>query len=238
MLPDSFPDRLIPLAWLGGRWQGFGTIVECSIHGDDLALSPKPSYVIFDVSYAVDGDELVESITAFRAAQQSGGAAVSISQPADAGLDALEAGDAWWQEVSRWNVEESRVAHKDKPAWAKVSAVSHGVLTCVHEGEGVPGAVDAPEAAQAPDTASTPDATDAPIADLSLAEGHSALWTGTAQGPRITLSTTVDTHIPVHRIERSYGLVGGELMIVQDIQLASHSASEWCIRMHKISVEA
>lgn len=212
ILPEGLPERLVPLAWLAGSWQGFGTIIDIDIDDDKPALhvdaSTRPSYVIFDVTYRLNDrhDALIETRRAFHAAMAGDGPALSISQSADEGLNLLQAGDLWWEERGEWLVERSQVATKTTPATAYVRVSSKGILTCAKGGS-------------------------------TEEKEHQAIWTAHVQGPRVTMSTIVADSIPLERIERNYGLVNGELMIVQDVYHGEETVSEWCIRMEKTGAD-
>ncbi|MDO5746687.1 MAG: heme-binding beta-barrel domain-containing protein [Actinomycetaceae bacterium] len=62
-------------------------------------------------------------------------------------------------------------------------------------------------------------------------------WSATVTGPRIMMATHQGSAKPLSSVTRSFGLVGGELMIVQDLATATQELSEWCVRMEKISVD-
>lgn len=224
ILPENVPQNLIPLAWLAGSWQGFGTIVQPHVgdghHAPELSSYPQPLYVIFDVRYQFAGDGLVETRRAFHASAPADGPAVSISEPAATGLDRLIPGDLWWEERAQWTVTSSAVATSSAPAHADIEVDSSGVVTI---------ACPADAAGEETDV-------DSVLVDV-MEDAHQARWTAHVEGPRVTMSTTSFNGVPVERIERNYGLVGGELMMVQDVYQGTSDMSEWGIRMEKTGVD-
>ncbi len=92
-IPENLPLRLGPLAWLLGRWQGWGTLVGA----DEEDVQP----IIQEITAEVVGERVAMAATFY-----AGNLSEDMDPTWDAasGLDKIEAGEVLWQETLYWSV--------------------------------------------------------------------------------------------------------------------------------------
>lgn len=190
-IPADLPLRLGALAWLLGRWQGWGTIaapgtVPPSVPSDAATSAEAPSNekenegddevtylpVLQDIEAVVIGEQMKMTIRTYEGVLEGD---FDPMWTAEQGLDSIAPGNLISEESTYWSVDTPLAvvpAGPDEPRELRVSG--------------------------------------------SSTRGFSILWAGVAMGPRIQLASDGVVRAPrvdaLDYFSRMFGLVGGELM--------------------------
>ncbi len=198
-IPSDLPLRLSALAWLLGRWQGWGTIAApgSASSSSDAAEEPPSTAaedsgpvpvdgadaeedqedvvylpVLQDITCDIVGEQMRMTVRVFEGVLDD---PFDPTWTADEGLNQIEAGELISEETTYWSVDTPLAvvpAGPDEPRELRV--VGSGT------------------------------------------RGFSILWAGVAMGPRIQLASDVVARAPradaLDYFTRMFGLVGGELM--------------------------
>lgn len=105
-LPENLPLELSPLAWVLGRWQGWGVLVDADApEADADAANPEEAspeqYIIQEVAAQIVGDQMRLTTTIFAAEATE---ALDMTLSAADGLDLLTAGELIFEETGYWKV--------------------------------------------------------------------------------------------------------------------------------------
>ena len=92
-IPENLPLRLGPLAWLLGRWQGWGTLVK----PEDTPDEP----IIQQVDAEILGEQMKMTVSVYRGVMEGD---FDPLWDANQGLDQITAGDLLWEETLYWSV--------------------------------------------------------------------------------------------------------------------------------------
>ncbi|WP_448073540.1 FABP family protein [Georgenia yuyongxinii] len=204
-IPDDLAPECYPLAWLLGRWRGFGMLGYPGV--DEQAFVQE---IVFDH----DGGPYLRSVTTIWLADTTRSGAISQEMTGTQGAAALVPGQQWSTETSYWRP----VVLPTSPA--------------LGNGAGSSGAGAAPEGTAAPRRlpAASPELTGAgaPAPEATELEvlvadpsGHLSVYVGAVRGPRVDLSTdavvrTV-TAAEMSGATRMYGLVQHDLLWAMDL---------------------
>lgn len=229
-IPVDIPEAVAPLAWLLGRWQGWGTrslagslsssvAGSSSVTAQNVAQADLPERgeapILHDLVFAVDGDRVKQTHTWYEAVADGD---YDPLWSAEQGLTHLVAGESLGEETVLWRVDPASIAR------------SHMVI----------------------------DPNVQPEFDLELESTDSCglltSWTGLAIGPRISLRSqkisrqtgagqaaeAVDAAAGSPKMvsrERMFGLVSGELMFAYDVQLAQGEGhTEFTGRLQRVEM--
>lgn len=228
-IPVDIPEAVAPLAWLLGRWQGWGArslagslsssvAGSSSVAAQNVAQADLPERgeapILHDLVFAVDGDRVKQTHTWYEAVADGD---YDPLWSAEQGLTHLVAGELLGEETVLWRVDPASIAR------------SHMVI----------------------------DPNVQPEFDLELESTDSCglltSWTGLAIGSRISLRSqkisrqtgeaqveVVDAAAGSPKIvsrERMFGLVSGELMFAYDVQLAQGEGhTEFTGRLQRVEM--
>lgn len=229
-IPVDIPEAVAPLAWLLGRWQGWGTrslagslsssvAGSSSVAAQNVAQADLPERgeapILHDLVFAVDGDRVKQTHTWYEAVADGD---YDPLWSAEQGLTHLVAGESLGEETVLWRVDPASIAR------------SHMVIDPNVQLE----------------------------FDLELESTDSCglltSWTGLAIGPRISLRSqkislqtgagqtaeAVDAAAGSPKMvsrERMFGLVSGELMFAYDVQLAQGEGyTEFTGRLQRVEM--
>lgn len=214
-IPVDIPEAVAPLAWLLGRWQGWGArslagSLAASVAGQNDAQADLPERgeapILHDLVFAVDVDRVKQTHTWYEAVADGD---YDPLWSAEQGLTHLVAGELLGEETVLWRVDSASIAR------------SHMVI----------------DPNVQPEFDLELESTDSC--------GLLTSWTGLAIGPRISLRSqkiscqtaagqaaeAVDAAAGGPKVvsrERMFGLVSGELMFAYDVQLAQGEGYTEC----------
>ncbi len=101
-IPENLPLRLSALAWLIGRWQGWGMLVAQNPEGQPEEQAQEDSPIIQDIDAKVIGEQLRMVVSIYHATSD---VEVDPLWTAQEGLDHLTAGDLVSEETLYWSVD-------------------------------------------------------------------------------------------------------------------------------------
>ncbi|WP_127126877.1 FABP family protein [Georgenia sp. SYP-B2076] len=198
-IPDDLAPECYPLAWLLGRWRGFGMLGYPGV--DEQAFVQE---VVFDH----DGGPYLRSTSTIWTTDRARSGAIAQEMTGTEGAGALVPDQVWATETSYW-----------RPLPASVTSVP------AQQGNGVPTGAQAagPAVRPAARTASgapLPDATELEVL-VSDPAGHLSVYLGTVRGARVDLATDAvvrtATAAEMTAARRVYGLVQHDLMWAMDL---------------------
>lgn len=223
-IPVDIPEAVAPLAWLLGRWQGWGTrslagSLSSSVAAQNDAQADLPERgeapILHDLVFAVDGDRVKQTHTWYEAVADGD---YDPLWSAEQGLTHLVAGELLGEETGLWRVDPASIAR------------SHMVI----------------DPNVQPEFDLELESTDSC--------GLLTSWTGLAIGPRISLrSQKISRQTAAGQAaeavaaaaggpkvvsrERMFGLVSGELMFAYDVQLAQGEGhTEFTGRLQRVEM--
>ncbi|TRW43998.1 FABP family protein [Georgenia yuyongxinii] len=204
-IPDDLAPECYPLAWLLGRWRGFGMLGYPGV--DEQAFVQE---ILFDH----DGGPYLRAVTTIWLADTTRSGEITQEMTGTQGAAALTPGQLWSTETSYWRP----VVQPTSPAVGNGAGASGASPGQEGAGEAAGRVTTAPEPTGA--GAPAPDATELEVlvADPS---GHLSVYVGAVRGPRVDLSTdavvrTV-TAAEMSGATRMYGLVQHDLLWAMDL---------------------
>lgn len=192
-IPDDLAPECYPLAWLLGRWRGFGMLGYPGV--DEQAFVQE---VVFDH----DGGPYLRSTSTIWLTDAERSGTIAQEMTGTEGAEKLVPAQVWSTETSYW-----------RPLPASVTAVPP------RQGNGVP--TGAPAAAARARAGATPaDSTELEVL-VSDPAGHLSVYLGAVRGPRVDLATDAvvrtATAAEMTAARRMYGLVQHDLMWAMDL---------------------
>lgn len=101
VIPENLPERVAPLTWLLGTWQGWGT----------TTTSDADSLVTFEFTARVVGNNVRSTLTVY---STDTAASLDSDTPALEGIQILRRRGILWEETAYWSVLNSEDKPEDK----------------------------------------------------------------------------------------------------------------------------
>jgi hypothetical protein len=202
-IPDDLAPECYPLAWLLGRWRGFGMLGYPGV--DEQAFVQE---IVFDH----DGGPYLRSATTIWLADTTRSGEIAQEMTGAQGAAALVPGQLWSTETSYWRP----VVQPASPAVGNGAAASGAAAG--QEADSRRARAAEPELTGTGAPASEATELEVLVADPS---GHLSVYVGAVRGPRVDLSTdavvrTV-TAAEMSGATRMYGLVQHDLLWAMDL---------------------
>lgn len=187
-IPSDLPLKLSSLAWLLGRWQGWGTIA---------APGTMPSPIVEDGAQEDASPQTVEE---------------SAEPRFDPVLQDIEAAVVGEQMRMTIRTYQGQLEEEFDPLWTAAEGLDHIQPGALVSEETTYWSVDTPLAV----VPAGPDEGRELRVVGSGTRGFAVLWAGVVMGPRIQLASDAVARAPradaLDHFSRMFGLVGGELM--------------------------
>lgn len=202
VIPENIEPPLVPLSWLLGCWQGWGSATVALSTPEETKPGSEDScaefWILQRIEFTAKGQELMQVTETYRALGD-----VEMTADAAAGMRQLKAGELLWRERAEWTVEQYAMAEPgvDAQSRCRVYTTREGGEFAGETIEFMVSSMGPRISAQSVDVSAAPD---------------------TAHG----------SGVPADAIQRMFGLVAGELMWASDrVSAMGQSRSEFSARL-------